>query len=419
MKEFDNIIGYESIKKELYEILAVLKEPERFQKLGAESPKGLLLYGDPGVGKTVLAEAFIKASGRKSYPVLQQTNSDDFLRDLASLFNTAKKNAPSIIFMDDMDKYASNGNDEKPFHVLQSLIDSLRGSGVFVIATANDLMPLPRSLIREGRFDKCLQIAIPNSEDAAALVRHFLKGRPCKDVNEDDVEAMSSFRSCAAIQAAINQSAIKAAYAGRSAITMDDVVASFLSSRASEGCSFANDEVKKEVAIHEAGHILLNEACLSGSVGFATILGGDRMEGYCRIRKDLRRRPYAILAALGGKAAVEMVLGRLASGTESDINQAKNLILDGLGNVATGGMGFVTYRDANLRVGPRIRDETADAATLDMERYLMKAKEMVVTNRDFLDEIASRLLKKGYLLASEIAAIEKVHPLNVEPIRGI
>jgi ATP-dependent Zn protease len=82
-------------------------------------------------------------------------------------------------------------------------------------------------------------------------------------------------------------------------------------------------------------------------------------------------------------------------------------------------MGFVTYRDANLRVGPRIRDETADAATLDMERYLMKAKEMVVTNRDFLDEIASRLLKKGYLLASEIAAIEKVHPLNVEPIRGI
>lgn len=418
MKEFDGIIGYDRLKKELATILAVLKDPERFRKLGASLPKGLFLHGEPGVGKTMLAEAFIKASGRQCYSVSRNSDATAFLNQLSALFAEAKKNAPSLVFLDDLDKYATQKSDEEPYNLLQSLIDSVKNDDVFVVATANELRYLPASLLREGRFDKVLKVAMPSETDAALLLKHFLAEKPCATLNEEDIEAMSSFRSCAEIKTLINEAAIRAAYAGHSALTMEDIVASYLAGQDGQD-EPRESHNKKEVAIHEVGHLLLNEACLPGSVGFVSVEPNGGMEGYCRMRHSLSRRPHSILVSLAGKAAAETLLGRLASGTSSDLSNARGDVLDGLRYTATGGMTFLGYGD-ELESSNAIPDERQKGAvSYEMEWFLAKDKEMVTKNRAFVEEASKRLLKKGYLLASDIAALKKAHPIDRGPIRGI
>ena len=156
MNAFDKVIGYETIKNELLQICDMMHNREVYEELGAKLPQGILLYGDPGLGKTLIAKCFIEESGLKSYVVRRNKGNDDFIGDIAATFQKARETAPCIVFLDDMDKFAnedSNHRDAEEYVAVQSGIDEVKNCNVFVLAPANEMWKLPNSLVRSGRFD--------------------------------------------------------------------------------------------------------------------------------------------------------------------------------------------------------------------------------------------------------------------------
>ena len=161
MNAFDKVIGYETIKNELLQICDMIHNREVYEELGAKLPQGILLYGDPGLGKTLIAKCFIEESGLISYVVRRNKGNDDFLGDITATFQKARETAPCIVFLDDMDKFAnedSNHRDAEEYVAVQSGIDEVKNCNVFVLATANEMWKLPNSLVRSGRFDRKIEV---------------------------------------------------------------------------------------------------------------------------------------------------------------------------------------------------------------------------------------------------------------------
>jgi len=147
MNTFDKIIGYDSIKEELLQIVDMIHNKEIFEDLGAKLPQGVLLAGDPGLGKTLMAKCFIEAAGIPSFTIRRDKGNDDFVGGITETFMKAKENAPSIVFLDDMDKFANEDDrhcDAEEYVAVQSGIDEVKGYDVFVLATVNNFDKLPR-----------------------------------------------------------------------------------------------------------------------------------------------------------------------------------------------------------------------------------------------------------------------------------
>ena len=180
MSKFDMIIGYSAEKKELRQIADTLKNRESYEKLGVSAPRGLLLYGEPGVGKSLMASAVIEASGRQVFVCRKDQPNGDFVKHIKETFDKAIENAPAIVLLDDMDKFA-NGDERHPdaeeYVTVQSCIDNAKGKEVFVLATVNNMRCLPKSLHRAGRFDRVIEIETPRGNDALAIISHYLKNK--------------------------------------------------------------------------------------------------------------------------------------------------------------------------------------------------------------------------------------------------
>ena len=146
MEQFNKIIGYESIKNELKRLCDILSNPDKYKKFGVEIPQGLLLYGEPGVGKSLMAECFIQALSRKSFVCRKNKANGDFINAITKTFEDAKENTPSIVLLDDMDKFANEDEkheDAEEYVTVQSCIDDIKNKDVFVIATANNIRKFP------------------------------------------------------------------------------------------------------------------------------------------------------------------------------------------------------------------------------------------------------------------------------------
>jgi cell division protease FtsH len=203
MKHFEAIIGYEDIKIELERVLDTIINNEKYEALGVKVPAGILLHGAPGVGKTLFATTFLKNSGRPYFVCRKDRPDGEFVNEIKNVFEKAKEAAPSIVLLDDIDKFANAtrrySNDEE-FVTVQSCIDEIKheGKAVFVFATANEIDKLPESLTRSGRFDKIIEMDVPMTADAAKIIsiifqinrwkkiwisrswRGFLKGIPAQ-----------------------------------------------------------------------------------------------------------------------------------------------------------------------------------------------------------------------------------------------
>ena len=180
MKEFDPIIGYTEIKNELSQIADMMRNAEVYEKLGVRLPYGLMLYGSPGVGKTLMANCLIKASGRKVFICRKDKPNGEFIKEITDLFEEAAANAPAIVFLDDMDKFANTDTEHtyaEEYISVQSCIDQYKGRDVFVLATVNDIQMLPSSLRRVGRFDRMIEVPTPNNKDAEKILAHYLKDK--------------------------------------------------------------------------------------------------------------------------------------------------------------------------------------------------------------------------------------------------
>ena len=417
MSAFDKIIGYQTIKEELLQICDMIHNREIYENLGAKLPQGILLYGDPGLGKSLMAKSFITESGLPAYIVRRDKGSDDFIGKITDTFEKAKKNAPAIVLLDDMDKFANEDDrhiDAEEYVAVQAGIDEVKGCNVFVFATVNEIRKLPRSLIRSGRFDRKIEVNSPTDRDAEEIIKYYLAEKKVSDnVNMDDLVKMVSYGSCAELETILNEAAIGAAYARKEKIEMDDLVKSVLRMQYDAPDKFTkkSSDALKEIALHEAGHLVVSEILTPGSVGLASLrtAGRDSTGGFIHRCMPVTRRAHHILISLAGKAAVELYYsGVCASGCQSDIRKAADNIRDAISESGTGGFGMIdvaNHRFPESSESFNSRNESVVHA--ELERYMFKAREILIKNRDFLERAAQMLSEKETLLYSDIRKLRE------------
>ena len=416
MKHFDKIIGYGSIKKEMMRICDIMRNEDLYKNLGVNTPSGLLLHGNPGVGKTTMATCFIAASGRKAFVCRKDKPDGDFVNSIKETFDEAAANAPSIVFLDDMDKYA-NGDDRhrncEEFVTVQSCIDAVKGKGVFVLATINDEDALPRSLLRAGRFDSRIHVAAPRGEDAEKIVEYYIRQK--KFVAEVDVRTVTRLldgASCAELETVINEAGVYAGFMRKEKIEMEDIVSACLRviHQAPEAENAYSPVVLERIAYHEAGHAVMAELLEPGSVNFVSVRphGGNtggftsyyQPDEYWVCPSMMENR---VLSLLGGKAASEIRFSEVDTGTGSDLNRAFRIMGRFVDDFCSHGFGhYTSSENSNELLAGR------DACVhTEMERLYKQTKKMLTEHRAFLDGVAHALMKKDVLTAKEIEKIKE------------
>lgn len=417
MNAFDKVIGYESIKAELQQICDMIHNREAYEKLGAKLPQGILLYGDPGLGKTLMAKCFIEESGLPSYIVRRNKGNDDFVGEITKTFAVAKENAPAVVFLDDMDKFANEDDhhrDAEEYVAVQAGIDEVKNSDVFVLATVNDEDKLPRSLIRAGRFDRKIEIECPTAHDAKRIIEYYLSNKPIfQDVDMEDLSRMISYNSCAELETILNEAAIYAANARKDCIGMEDLVRAVLRTQYNSPDDFAETsrEELMRTALHEAGHLVVSEVLEPGSIGLASLKARGRGStgGFVHRCTAPKRRAYEILIALGSKAAVELYYSETcASGCQYDIHRAYDHIRRSVSTSGTNGLGMIEISNCDFR-DPSESMNTRNEAVVhaELERYMFKTRDILLKNRKFLEKAAKELMQKETLLYSDIRRIRE------------
>lgn len=417
MKEFNRVIGYDDVKIELERIVDMMINSEKYKELGVQTTRGLLLHGDPGVGKTLMAKCFIKASKRPTFTVRKDLPDGDFVKFIKNTFEKAKKEAPSIVFLDDMDKFANEDSyhiNAEEFVTIQSCIDKCKDDEVFALATTNDLDAIPRSLLRPGRFDKTIIINNPEREDAEKIIRHYLKKKKCaKEVDAKEVSRLLNGRSCAALETVINEAGAYAGYENRKEVSMDDLVRAFMRVvyKAPEKLKFKDDKYLLQTCYHEAAHTVVAETLEPGSVPFVTVKPHDgATQGFAHLDnndnyfEDKQFMENRVISLLAGKAATEIVYGVTDVGCNNDIHRAFDIVERFIDNYCT--YGFNNWEDNTLNVPDSLEERRKTLITYEMERYYKKAKKLIIDNRDYLDSVAKELYDKKVLLAKDIQRLK-------------
>ncbi|MBQ7500536.1 MAG: AAA family ATPase [Clostridia bacterium] len=433
MKAFEKVIGYKAIKKELIMISDVLANGEAYGKLGVRAPRGILLYGDPGVGKTLMSNAIIEASGRKAFVCRKDKPNGDFVKAIKKTFSEAKEAAPSIVFLDDMDKFA-NADDRHPdaeeYVTVQSCIDGVGNKDVFVLATANNIRCLPRSLLRAGRFDRVIEICNPHGEDAGKIVDHYIKQKKfVGDIDPVTAARIMDGHSCAALETVINEAGLYAGFERSDEITFDHFLKACLHTIHNVPLEVLNEakfnidlsdpgNIMARVVYHEAGHATVAEVLDPGSVTLVSAYsrdgGSEGFVSYCRGDSDgsVETVKANICSSLGGMAALEQRFGLADSGTSRDLNYAFDLTRQLVSENCVCGFGLHSYFEDSQELQAK-QEKTAAA---EIERYYRKTKEILAVNRELFEAIASALSEKGVLTEADIKRIKnncKIVPLAV------
>ena len=424
MSAFDKIIGYSSLKKELMQISDTLKNREFYGKLGISAPRGLLLHGEPGVGKSLMASAIIEDSGRPVFCCRKDCPNGDFVKKIKTTFDKATQSAPSIVYMDDMDKFA-NGDEQRPdaeeYVTVQSCIDEIKDKQLFVLATVNNTRCLPESLCRAGRFDRTIEVKAPRGEDALKIITYYLKSKRFVDeVDPSVIAKIMEGHSCADLETVINEAGLYAGYKRAEFITMEHFLKACLSivfnvssdswDEQDDFSSHLSDphHIASHMIYHEAGHAVVSEVLFPGSVTLV-FAGSLRQEegGFTSYYRDpgnslLEWSKSRIIASLGGMAAMEQKYGIPDIGGNRDLAQAFEKTRDLLVNACIKGFSLFEscYADSE-----RILSDREQAIAAEMENYYRKAKEILSANWEFFEKLAAALAEKKLLSAVDIQKI--------------
>ena len=406
---FDRVIGYEKIKEELMQVCDMMQNKEIYARMGAKCPRGILLFGVPGVGKSMMAETFLQVCGMKAYILRHNRADGDFIDEIRRTFEEAADNAPAVILLDDMDKFAAEEKSNEELVAVQACIDTVKDKEVLVIATANALGDVPESLLRAGRFDRKIRMECPRGEDTVQIIKHYMEKKTfVKDANHEDISKMLYGSSCAELETVLNEAAIQAAFERKECIYMEHLVKATLRKTygLQNNCERLSPEKREEIAYHEAGHAVIADVLDPDSVGLLSLAAEQGCIGGFMLRcKEYERRAHRILVAFGGKAAAELQFGKIASGTYGDLDGVGRDLWAAMAETGTTGMGLLDVTPIRLSDSGAFARETAMQA--ELERYLFKAKEILAQNRDYLHAVAKALLEKETLLHSELRAIRE------------
>jgi len=443
---FTDIAGNDNARQDLQEVVDFLKHPKKYKDLGAKIPKGVLLVGNPGTGKTMLARAVAGEAGVPFFSISGSEFVEMFVGVGASrvrdLFSKAKKNAPCIIFIDEIDAVGrkrgsgmGGGHDEREQTLNQILVemDGFDGeTNVIVLAATNRADVLDPALLRPGRFDRRVNITLPERKDREAILKvHFKKKPTDETVDLDKLAAKTAGSSGADLANMANEAAIIAARRNKKKISNDELTEAF--ERVAIGperkTKIMNDHEKELTAYHEAGHAIVGHVLPDsdpvhkvtiiprGGTGGVTWFLPPEDKSYTNVYefKDILAR------AMGGRIAEQLIYGEdgITTGAGSDLRKATEIARDmvieqGMGESLrdqvfhedNGGLMF----DKMTRERP-YSDETAKLIDQEVAQLITEAKQRAMLvlkeNRSFLDKLAEALLKDETLEESEVDEILK------------
>jgi cell division protease FtsH len=434
---FSDVAGYEGAKQEISEVVDFLKNPQRYAEAGAQGPKGVLMVGPPGTGKTLLARA---VAGEANVPFFAITGSafvEVFVGVGASrmrdLFASAKKVAPSIIFIDEIDAigqkrggYSSNDEREQTLNQMLAEMDGFDPStGVVVLAATNRPEVLDAALLRPGRFDRHVEIPLPNLTERAAILAVHVRGKALDpDVDLHVVARATPGFSGADLANLANEAAIFAVRAGRQTITAADFSEArdrILLGRREASNALIGDE-KQAVAIHEAGHAVVAAVSEHADpVAKVTILPAGQALGVTEQLPQDERRLYSesylldlLAVRLGGRAAERLVLGETSTGASNDLAGATQIatrmvrefgMSPRLGPVGFSDSSPQYLGEQQLTSRPyaedtqRVIDEEVSRLVKDADT---RASSLLDSHRDGLDKVVALLLERETIDGTDV-----------------
>ncbi len=432
---WDDIAGVDEAKRELEEVVAFLRDPKAFQRLGAAVPSGVLLHGPPGTGKTLLAKAVAHESGATFFSQSASSFVEMFAglgaARIRRLFREARKHQPAIVFIDELDaigaQRGSDNNSEREQTLNQLLVemDGFGDSGdVIVMAASNLLEKLDPALLRPGRFDRQVFVTPPDVGGRQRILEVHTANKPLReDVDLHLVAQQTSGLTGAELANLCNEAAIFAGRRGGVSISADDFDAAL--ERVVAGVqtnTTLNERERRVVAYHEAGHALCRELLdTSERIHKISIVPRGQALGYVMNLPDedsyLKTRDELIdqmTILLGGRVAEAIVFGAVTTGAANDLQRVAEITHAmvheyGMGT-ATAGVRAVTDADIVSDLTRRIRDEEQQELAFEAQRA---AYELITAYRGKLEEIAQTLLERETLERREIDALMA----DVEPVR--
>ena len=442
---FKDVAGDEEAKQDLQEVVEFLKYPKKFEGVGAKIPKGVLLVGPPGTGKTLLARAVAGEAKAPFFSISGSEFVEMFVGVGASrvrdLFNKAKKNAPCIIFIDEIDAVGrrrgsgmGGGHDEREQTLNQILVEMdgfEQGQNVIVLAATNRSDVLDPALLRPGRFDRRVNIDLPDRKDRLSILKvHFAEKPISKNVDLKSLAAKSAGSSGADLANIANEAAIVAARHDRKVIEDEDVVTAFekIAIGPERKSKVMSDKEKELTAYHEAGHALVGHVLPdSDMVHKVTIIPRGGTGGVTWFIPPEDKSYHSIIEfkdvlarMLGGRVAEEIIYGpdRVTTGAGSDLQKAAELARD---MVTNQGMGKklrdqVFHSDEGIMLERLVHerqysDETAKVIDDEVEALITeagnRARAVIKANRGKLEDLKRALLKEETVEADEALKILK------------
>jgi len=425
----DDLKGIDEVKGELSEIVEYLRDPQRFTRMGATLPKGVLLMGEPGTGKTLTARAIAGEAGVPFFSTSGSSFDEVFIgvgsKRVRQLFDTARRHAPCIVFIDELDgigrrRGSAPGHNEEG-KTLNSLLTEMDGfepsTGIVVIAATNFASALDPALVRPGRFNKKITVPLPDLKGRREILQHYIS----RTVHSADLDFLNIARTTTGFSGAdlanlVNLAATKAAMRGKAAVdralleeALDDVRIGVKNSRV------PNPADLRVTAYHEGGHALVALLTPGATpVHKVTVVSRGHALGVTvqlpesdRTNMTHQQILGEIATAMGGRAAEEVVFGarNVTTGAVSDLQKATYYARQMIGKYGMGEKTGLVYHDMNSPHGPSEQAAMDAEVRAILDRAYQQAKQLLSDNRGHLDAVADALLAKETLNAMDLKDI--------------